>query len=272
MLQSDPGDFNPLSAVSVESKPSYAQLIQSIAQKSMTGLSLLAVLSLAGFSWLTTTAIAPQIVQAYTANIEVSLSRQSPESFQSFLRRAEAVARAAVQRSFDRDILVSDVDVTVVGQNNGAIVPVLKLNVTRKAWRSRPDPQRWITYLPNSDLLLGFNQPTGQPEVPEPAPTPTQQPTQNPYRRQRPSRRQPPQTIINIPGANIRLVPPPPQPTTLPPGAAGTTPPGGTGTTPSEGTGTTPSEGTGTTPPGGTGNTPAPAPSNQPANNGTNTP
>ncbi len=247
MLKSEPTDFNPLSAISVQLRLFCSQLIQSIAQKPMARVSLLVVLGLGGVSWLGIVAIAPQSAHAYTANVEVSLSRQSRESFQSFLRRAEAVARAAVQRSFDRDILVSYVAVTVVGQNNGAIAPVLKLNVSRKAWRNRPDPQRWTTYLPNTESLLGFNRTTGEPEIPEPTPTQNQQPTQ---RRQQPSPRQPPETIINIPGANIRLLPPPPQPTTLPPGSAGANPnaPGGAGTNnPNGGAGTNnPNGGAGT--------------------------
>ncbi len=274
MLKSKPTDFNPLAALSVQLKHFCAQLIESVAHKPVARVSLLAVLGLGTVSWLGTTAIAPQRAYAYTANLEVSLSRQSRESFTSFVRRAEAVARAAAQRSFDRDILVSYVSVTVIGQNNGAIAPVLKLNVSRKAWRSRPDPQRWITYLPNTESLLGFNRTTGEPEVPEPIPAPNQQP---PQQRQQPT--VPPQTIINIPGANIRLVPPPPQPTTLPPGAAGAPPGGGGGgnnQNPNPGTGNNqnPNPGTGNNqnPNPGTGNTPAPVESNQPTGNGTNTP
>jgi hypothetical protein len=262
MLKSEPTDFNPLSAISIQLRHSCAQLIESIAHKPMARVSLVAVLGLGIVSWIGTAAIAPQSAHAYTANLEVSLSRQSRENFISFVRRAEAVARAAAQRSFDRDILVSNVAVTVIGQNNGAIAPVLKLNVSRRAWRSRPDPQRWITYLPNSESLLGFNRTTGEPEIPEPPPTPNQQP---PQQRQQPT--QPPQTIINIPGANIRLVPPPPQPTNLPPGAAGAPPGGGAGNNQNPNGGT----GNNQNPNGGAGNNQNPnggAGNNQNLNNG----
>jgi hypothetical protein len=144
-------------------------LIKSIGQKQITSVSLGAVLGLTGISWLTTAAIAPQIAQAYTAKVNVSLNRQLGESYESFLRRAEAVARAAAQRSFDGDILVTEVAVTIIGENNGAIAPLLSLEVSRQSWRSRPDPQRWARYFPNTESLLGFDKPNVGAETPSAA-------------------------------------------------------------------------------------------------------
>ncbi|HEY9653200.1 MAG TPA: hypothetical protein V6C95_21255 [Coleofasciculaceae cyanobacterium] len=168
MLKSEPGDFNPLAAIS-------RQLIYSIVQKPIAPIGLSVVLGLASVSWLTTAVIAPQSVQAYTARVDVSLSRELEESYESFLRRAEAVARAAAQRSFDGDILVTDVRVMVLGQNDGAIAPVLLLEVSRQDWRSRPDPQQWATYLPDAPALLGFEGIPGQAE-PQPQAVPQQVP------------------------------------------------------------------------------------------------
>jgi len=113
MLKSKSREVNPLSAISVSLKKASAELFESIAQKQIAPIGLIAVLGFAGVSWLTTSLVAPQIAQAYTARINVALNRETDESFRSFLRRAEAVARAAAQRSFDRDILVTDVAVTV---------------------------------------------------------------------------------------------------------------------------------------------------------------
>ncbi len=224
MLKLKPSAFNPLSAISVSLKKASAELCKSMAQKQIAPISLLAVLGLASVSWLTTSAIAPPIAQAYTARLSVALTREQGESFQSFLRRAEAVARAAAQRSFDRDILVTDVAVTIVGQNNGAIAPILSLEVTRQSWRRSPDPQRWITYFPNTDSLLGFEsteeQPITQPGgTPQPPPTPT---PGTPTPRQTPTGPR----IIELPGGNRRVVPGEPPAETAPqPPAPGQTAP-----------------------------------------------
>lgn len=195
MLKSQDSEYSPLLAISVQFKQSAVHLCRSISQKQVAPLSLLAVLSFTGISWLLGVAIAPQSAQAYTAALNVSLSRQPGESYQSFVRRAEAVARAAAQRSFDQDILVTDVAVTITGQNDGAIAPILLLEVTRQSWRSRPDPQRWATYFPNTQSLLRFNQTTAEAETSDDA---------------TPAESVPPGTrprVIELPGGVRRVIP-----------------------------------------------------------------
>ncbi|MBD1898603.1 hypothetical protein NDI44_21905 [Trichocoleus sp. DQ-A3] len=156
-----------------------ANLMKSFAHKRIAPISLVTLLGCGGATWLATAAFIPQIAQAYTARSEVALVRQPAETYEGFVRRAEVVARAAAQRSFDRDILVTDVAVMILGQNQGAIAPILSLKVTRGAWRSRPDTPRWATYFPNTKSLLGFVDdvtPSDQP-VPataEPPPAPAQ--------------------------------------------------------------------------------------------------
>jgi len=260
MLESDSSDFKLLSVIAVQLKKSSSKLFKSIAQKQIAPITLLTVMGFTGVSWLTTAAIAPQKVQAYTANVDVSLNRQTGESFQSFLRRAEAVARAAAQRSFDRDILVTQVLVTVVGQNDGAIVPVLSLAVSRQAWRNRPDPQRWATYFPNTQSLLRFDESETEEAGTQPAATPPPPPRPGvPVPGRRGPNAQPgTPTIIQIPGTPVQIQAPPGTPVTTPPTAPGSAP---TPPPASNGSADTPGNGSGTP-----GTTPAPA------SNGSGTP
>jgi hypothetical protein len=108
--------------------------------------------------WVLTEAIAPQVVRAYTARVDVSIDRLPDESYETTLRRAEAVARAAAQRSFDQDILVTDVSIIVSVQSQGAIAPILALDVSRQQWRTRPDTQNWAKYFKTARSLLLFEQ------------------------------------------------------------------------------------------------------------------
>ncbi|MCC5623891.1 hypothetical protein [Nostoc sp. CHAB 5715] len=105
-------------------------------------------------AWFLMEAIAPQVVRAYTARVDLAIDRLPDENYETVLRRAEAVARASAQRSFDQDILVTDVSIIVTVQNYGAIVPVLTLEVSRPQWRSRPDAQIWATYFKTARSLL----------------------------------------------------------------------------------------------------------------------
>jgi hypothetical protein len=106
----------------------------------------------------------PSVVQAYTARVDVTLDRLPNETFESLVRRAELVARSAVQRSFDRDILASEVLVIVTGRNREFEAPVLTLNVSRSQWQVRPDARQWATRHRNVAGLLGFeSSKAGQP-------------------------------------------------------------------------------------------------------------
>ncbi len=118
--------------------------------------TLVVLIGLGGVFWVTTEAIAPTIAQAYTARVDLSLDRQPNETYESLVRRAETAATQAAQSSFNQDTGVADVAVMVVAQNQGAIAPVLSLQVSRTQWDSRPDTQRWGRYFSNAKVLLKF--------------------------------------------------------------------------------------------------------------------
>lgn len=101
-------------------------------------------------------AIAPAPAQAYVAELGVTIDNGDSNSYATLLRRSEQVARAAAQRSFDNDILVTSVAVTITGNYRGLEVPILTLNVGRYDWRAQPDPKLWSTYYSMSKKLLGF--------------------------------------------------------------------------------------------------------------------
>jgi hypothetical protein len=114
----------------------------------------LGLLLLTGGVWVGETALRPPVAQAYKNRVDVRLDRLRDETYQSLIRRAEIVARAAAQRSFDRDILMSEVSVMVIGEYQGAEAPLLMLEVSRQNWRQRPDTRRWATYYRTARTLL----------------------------------------------------------------------------------------------------------------------
>ncbi len=108
-------------------------------------------------SWLVPGAIAPPPVQAATERLTITITRQFNETYQSMLRRAEAAVRAAAQRSFDQDVLITDVTVNAIGQSGGAITPMFTLEVSRPNWRTSPNPERWANYYSDAQSLLNLS-------------------------------------------------------------------------------------------------------------------
>lgn len=122
-------------------------------QRSLLSAGLAAILGGTGI-WLTEALIAPQASQAYTSRLDLFLTREAGESYDTLLRRGEMAARAGAQRSFDQDLLITDVSVTVVVEGEGVSVPILSLRVDRDQWRVRPEAYYWATYYRTAEMLL----------------------------------------------------------------------------------------------------------------------
>lgn len=109
--------------------------------------------------WLTEALIAPQASQAYTSRLDLFLTKEAGETYDTLLRRGEMAARAGAQRTFDQDLLITDVSVNVVVEGEGISVPILSLRVDRDQWRARPETYYWATYYRTAEALL--NSPSG---------------------------------------------------------------------------------------------------------------
>ncbi|MEL6354545.1 MAG: hypothetical protein AAFR58_22755 [Cyanobacteria bacterium J06627_28] len=122
-------------------------------QRSVLSASLAALIGGTGV-WLTEALIAPQASQAYTSRLDLFLARETGETYDTLLRRAEMAARAGAQRSFDQDLLTTNVSVNVVVESSGVTVPILNLRVDREEWRTRPETYYWATYYRTAETLL----------------------------------------------------------------------------------------------------------------------
>jgi len=119
---------------------------------------------------LLTAAVMPQVVYAQTAQVELSVTRQGNESYESFLNRAEAIAKKAIDSHFAKDKSLQDIKVTLLGENQLNISPIFDIAVSRNNWKSNPNPETWANYYTTSKYLLGFE----NPGIPSASTTPTQ--------------------------------------------------------------------------------------------------
>ncbi|MBW4575913.1 MAG: hypothetical protein KME08_11580 [Aphanothece sp. CMT-3BRIN-NPC111] len=208
--------------------------MKSIAPRCLVRISLVALLGGCGATWLVDRAIAEgrsstiaqQTDQASTAQITVPISREANESYESLLNRAEAVSWATTQRRFKQDISVTNVALIVLAENQGFIAPIVSLKVNRQQWQSQPYVQRWATYFPYIESLLGFQ---NNVTPPSPSASPTLTPTPTPEAIPSQPTNVPPGTVppqpTNVPPGTV-----PPQPTGVPPGTVSPQP----GTLPSQ--------------------------------------
>ncbi|MEO1350800.1 MAG: hypothetical protein AAFW84_18655 [Cyanobacteria bacterium J06635_15] len=126
-------------------------------------LGLAVALGLAASGWVLQATIVPQAAQAYTARVNLFLSQGQDETYEALIRRADNAARAATQRSFDADILVTEVVVIITADKQGNTLPIMQLQASRQQWSNRPDPRYWSSYFPNAQDFL-----EATPDSPEP--------------------------------------------------------------------------------------------------------
>ncbi len=122
-------------------------------------LGMAAVLGTSGSLWLTEALIMPKAASAYTARLDLYVTHERGENYDSFLRRAEMAARAGAQRSFDQDLLITEVTINVVAESDSVSVPVLTLAVDRSQWQQHPETSYWATYYSSARVWL--NRPPG---------------------------------------------------------------------------------------------------------------
>lgn len=100
-------------------------------------------------------------IRAEAESIVVDMSVYGQVEYGDFVRRAEAIASDEISRQFSQNPHLSDVQVMVVGDRNGEIVPILTATVSRTQWQETPRVSVWSQYYHTSYALLQRHQ--GQP-------------------------------------------------------------------------------------------------------------
>ena len=122
---------------------------------------ILSILSLIGSlgTFMTLSITIPMPAQAESKQIQLLLDSQGSPNFNTLLQQAESVARNSVEKTFTENSNITDVSITIVGEHNGAVVPLLSTTVSRTNWLANPSVQAWSQYFSTAEVLLGFNKP-----------------------------------------------------------------------------------------------------------------
>ncbi|MCT7951237.1 hypothetical protein NG798_15665 [Ancylothrix sp. C2] len=133
------------------------------------------VLLLAVFGW---QMLNPQLLSASEALLQLSVQAQNGETYENLVERAVQVAKTAVEKAFAADLQREMVLISISGQHQGTIAPLLRLQVSRTQWQTQSETRQWATFYPSSKMLLGFG--SGLPPTTPPAQQPMQPPVSGP--------------------------------------------------------------------------------------------
>jgi hypothetical protein len=105
------------------------------------------------------TLLIPEVALTRPVDVNVSIRRQGNETYSQFLERANSLAKNTIEQRFKTDRELDALNVVVVGENNGAIAPLLAVRVNRDNWQANPNVQKWSNEFPFSQSLLGLESP-----------------------------------------------------------------------------------------------------------------
>jgi hypothetical protein len=105
------------------------------------------------------TLLIPEVALTRPVDVNVSIRRQGNETYGQFLERANSLAKNTIEQRFKTDRELDALNVVVVGENNGAIAPLLAVRVNRDNWQANPNVQKWSNEFPFSQSLLGLESP-----------------------------------------------------------------------------------------------------------------
>ena len=100
-------------------------------------------------------------VHAKAESIVVDMSVYGLVESGDFFRRAEAMVSDEISRQFSQNPALSEIEVVVVGDRHGEIVPILTTTVSRAQWQETPLVSVWTEYYNVSYALLQRHE--GQP-------------------------------------------------------------------------------------------------------------
>lgn len=126
------------------------------------------------------TLLIPEVALTRPLDVNVSIRRQGNETYGQFLERANSLAKNTIEQRFKTDRELDALNVVVVGENNGAIAPLLAVKVNRDNWQANPNVQKWSNEFPFSQSLLGLESPPPPTAPPAAAAPPPETPPSAP--------------------------------------------------------------------------------------------
>ncbi|MBW4651322.1 MAG: hypothetical protein KME06_21930 [Kastovskya adunca ATA6-11-RM4] len=80
------------------------------------------------------------------------------QTFSSLIQQAESLAIKTIEQAFTQNSSITEVVVTIEGDHNGQVAPLLSVKGSRSEWQKNPQALRDIRYFPSSEVLLGFRE------------------------------------------------------------------------------------------------------------------
>ncbi|MDJ0552983.1 MAG: hypothetical protein QNJ68_00760 [Microcoleaceae cyanobacterium MO_207.B10] len=97
------------------------------------------------------------IVLAETKQTSQLIDSNNNNSYKVLVKQAEDLVKNIVNQEFKNNPQITEVTVTILGERQSQIVPVLRLTVSRSEWQNNPDIDEFTRYFADAKFLLKFD-------------------------------------------------------------------------------------------------------------------
>lgn len=126
------------------------------------------ILSSLGLLFLTAELLMASPVLARTSQLKAIVPGDRTTTFTTLLEQAQILAAQAIAQEFATNPAISEVWISVLGERQGQVTPLLAVRVTRSQWQTSPNLNQWIEYFTDARVLLRFETPQTASVSPQP--------------------------------------------------------------------------------------------------------
>ncbi len=97
-------------------------------------------------------------VQPIVQPVVIDLLVDGSVASNDVLAEAESLAGSAISSQFAQNPALPEINVTVLGNRNGEVIPILTITVSREQWQSNPQVNVWTRYYNSYALFRRHDQ------------------------------------------------------------------------------------------------------------------
>lgn len=105
----------------------------------------------------------PALAQVRTINpassLTITLESEAFQPFSALKQSAMELAQRSAEQWFRQNPQATNVVITILGDRNGQLAPILTIAVTREQWQQTRNVAQWARVFDNAEILLGFLEP-----------------------------------------------------------------------------------------------------------------
>lgn len=117
--------------------------------------------------------IAPETARAQPGELDLVVNADPVPDFRQLVTEAETLLTQRISQAFADNLALTSLRIQILAERNGAIVPLMMTEVSRREWERDNRIANWTRYFDDAQVLLSYVTVAArspEPESPEPDP------------------------------------------------------------------------------------------------------